>query len=98
MLEFQVPATIPNDTPPRSRGAGVYGYNWWVNGIKPDGQRLWPGALPDVFNGLPFWHLQPFDGVTGDRAVALAQPSEVYVVYLPRGGKVSLDLTAASVN
>jgi CubicO group peptidase (beta-lactamase class C family) len=63
----QVPATVPNDTPPRSRGAGVYGYNWWVNGLKPDGQRLWPGAPPRTYyaNGLhnnvcivvPEWNL-----------------------------------------
>lgn len=63
----QVPAAIPNDTPPRSRGSGVYGFNWWVNGIKPDGQRLWPGAPPRTYyaNGLhnnvcivvPEWHL-----------------------------------------
>ena len=27
---------------------------WWVNGVKPDGQRLWPGAPPRTFyaNGL----------------------------------------------
>jgi len=50
----QVPATIPNDVLPRSRGAGVYGFNWWVNGVKPDGQRLWPGAPPRTYyaNGL----------------------------------------------
>ncbi|GEM_PF-127244 len=50
----QVPSTIPNDVLPRSRGAGVYGFNWWVNGIKPDGQRLWPGARPQTYyaNGL----------------------------------------------
>ena len=50
----QVPSTIPNDVLPRSRGAGVYGFNWWVNGIKPDGQRLWPGAPPRTYyaNGL----------------------------------------------
>ena len=50
----QVPPTIPNDVLPRSRGAGVYGFNWWVNGVKPDGQRLWPGAPPRTFyaNGL----------------------------------------------
>ena len=50
----QVPSTIPNDVLPRSRGAGVYGFNWWVNGIKPDGRRLWPGAPPGTFyaNGL----------------------------------------------
>jgi CubicO group peptidase (beta-lactamase class C family) len=63
----QVPASIPNDSLPRSRGAGVYGFNWWVNGVKPDGQRLWPGAPPRTFyaNGLhnnvciviPEWNL-----------------------------------------
>ncbi|MHB0954974.1 MAG: serine hydrolase domain-containing protein [Pirellulaceae bacterium] len=50
----QVSATIPNDALPRSRGAGVYGYNWWVNGVKPDGKRLWPDAPPGTYyaNGL----------------------------------------------
>jgi len=50
----QVPASVPNDDMPRSCGAGVYGYNWWVNGVKPNGQRLWPGAPPRTFyaNGL----------------------------------------------
>jgi CubicO group peptidase (beta-lactamase class C family) len=50
----QVPATVPNDALPRSRGAGVYGYNWWVNGVKPDGRRLWPDAPPRTYyaNGL----------------------------------------------
>ncbi len=50
----QVPVTVPNDQVARSRGAGVYGFNWWVNGIKPDGRRLWPGASPRTYyaNGL----------------------------------------------
>lgn len=30
-------------------GRGVYGFNWWVNGIKPDGDRLWPGAPLGTF-------------------------------------------------
>ncbi|MBT3383986.1 MAG: serine hydrolase [Prolixibacteraceae bacterium] len=25
-------------------GMGVYGYNWWVNGIQANGARLWPNA------------------------------------------------------
>ncbi len=63
----QVPPTVPNDALPRSRGAGVYGFNWWVNGLKPNGQRLWPGAPPRTYyaNGLhnnvcivvPEWNL-----------------------------------------
>jgi CubicO group peptidase (beta-lactamase class C family) len=50
----QVPATTPNDVLPRSRGAGVYGYNWWVNGVRPDGKLLWPDAPAGAFyaNGL----------------------------------------------
>jgi CubicO group peptidase (beta-lactamase class C family) len=50
----QVPATLPNDDLPRSRGAGIYGYNWWVNGLKPNGQRLWPEAPAGTYyaNGL----------------------------------------------
>lgn len=39
--------------------------------------------------------MQPFDGVTGAEAVALAEPGRVYVLYLPHGGKVSVDLSAA---
>lgn len=48
----QVPPSVPNDALPRSRGAGVYGYNWWVNGIKPNGKRLWPGAPPKTYIAL----------------------------------------------
>jgi hypothetical protein len=33
--------------------------------------------------------------VTGAAAVALAEPGKVYVVYLPRGGDVTVDLSAA---
>jgi len=63
----QVPPTIPNDDLPRSRGSGVYGYNWWVNGTKPDGQLMWPDVPEGAYyaNGLhnnvcivvPAWHL-----------------------------------------
>jgi CubicO group peptidase (beta-lactamase class C family) len=31
-------------------GRGVYGYNWWTNGIKPDGKRKWPGAPPGTYS------------------------------------------------
>ena len=39
-----VPAPIPLETLSGADGRGVYGYNWWVNGIKPNGKRYWPGA------------------------------------------------------
>ena len=46
----QVPASLPHggyraDTD----GRGVYGFNWWVNGLKPDGKRPWPSAPPKTF-------------------------------------------------
>ena len=39
-----VPASIPLEPLSGADGRGVYGYNWWVNGIKPNGKRNWPGA------------------------------------------------------
>ena len=51
--------------------------------------------LYDFFVALPFWRLQPFEGVTGAAAVALAEPGKVYLVCLPQGGKVTVDLSAA---
>jgi len=39
-----VPATMPLEHLSGADGRGVYGFNWWVNGIKPNGKRNWPGA------------------------------------------------------
>ena len=39
-----VPVSLPLELLSGADGRGVYGYNWWVNGIKPDGKRRWPGA------------------------------------------------------
>jgi len=41
----QVPAALPLGHPESGiSGPGMYGFNWWVNGIKPDGNRKWPGV------------------------------------------------------
>jgi CubicO group peptidase (beta-lactamase class C family) len=46
----QVPATTPlGHTESGIDGRGVYGFNWWVNGIQPNGQRLWPQAPAGTF-------------------------------------------------
>ena len=45
----QVPADIPLAPSSGADGRGVYGYNWWVNGIKADGKRKWPGAPAGTF-------------------------------------------------
>jgi len=39
-----VSASTPLEPLSGADGRGVYGYNWWINGIKPNGKRKWPGA------------------------------------------------------
>ena len=51
-------------------------------------------VLHDFFTALPYWRMSPFAGVTGG-TVALAEAGRTYVVYLPRGGATTLDLTGA---
>ena len=46
----QVPASLPLENLSGADGRGVYGYNWWVNDIKHDGKRKWPGAPPGTYS------------------------------------------------
>ena len=39
-----VPASMPLEELSGADGRGMYGYNWWANGIKADGKRKWPDA------------------------------------------------------
>ena len=49
----QVPATLADGFPKSNiSGPGVYGFNWWVNGVRPDGRRKWPGATEGTFAAL----------------------------------------------
>ncbi len=49
----QVPAGLELRGAPID-GRGVYGFNWWVNGITVDGERKWPGAPPGTFAASGF--------------------------------------------
>ena len=43
--KVQVPPSMELGSPLSNiDGVGVYGFNWWVNGIRPNGIRLWPDA------------------------------------------------------
>lgn len=68
--------------------------NHYTFTVKDEGAATQLGALHDFFTALPFWRMEPFPGVTGE-AVALAEPGKNYVIYLPRGGAASLDLSIA---
>lgn len=79
---IQVAADVPHGFPERnSEGPGEYGFNWWVNGIKPDGKRKFPAAPPRTYCGaghnnnycfiIPEWNMVivrlGLDGSAGDR-------------------------------
>jgi len=78
----QVPASLPHGFAERTdEGPGEYGFNWWVNGVRPDGRRKFPGAPPRTFCGaghnnnycfvIPEWNMVivrlGLDGAAGDR-------------------------------
>ena len=46
----QVPPWIPDALPESDRkGAGVYGFHWWVNSRRPDGTPPWPHAPVETY-------------------------------------------------
>jgi CubicO group peptidase (beta-lactamase class C family) len=51
----QVPPSVPAHTG-GANGPGLYGYNWWVNGIKPDASRRWPLAPSDTYAAMGYNH------------------------------------------
>ncbi len=65
---IQVPEHLPLGGPIRHRygktfhmdGRGVYGFNWWVNGVQPDGKRLWPGVPEATFGAIGFKNQRMF--------------------------------------
>jgi len=78
----QVPTNVPHGFAERANnGPGEYGFNWWVNGAKPDGTRKFPGAPPKTYCGaghnnnycfvIPEWNMVivrlGLDGSAGDR-------------------------------
>lgn len=48
--EARVEQATRGQLPPAvAADGGTYGFNWWVNGITPDGVSKWPGAPPGTF-------------------------------------------------
>ena len=49
--KVQAPPTLELGTPlSEIYGMGVYGLNWWVNGVRPNGIRLWPKAPANTYS------------------------------------------------
>jgi hypothetical protein len=68
--------------------------NHYTFTLRDEGAAAQLAALHDFFSALPFSRMQPFPDVSGD-AVAFADPGRIYVVYLPHGGRTTLNLPAS---
>jgi hypothetical protein len=72
------------------------GLGGWINGRGDDAMTMLAGyahAL-DFFTALEWWKLEPHPELAGG-AMCLAEPGVRYVIYLPSGGSVSLDVAGA---
>lgn len=50
------------------------------------------GHMVDFFTSFEWWKTDPHDELVANGAYCLAKPGEIYVVYLPSGGKVTIKL------
>jgi hypothetical protein len=66
--------------------------NHYTFTIRDEGAATQLALLYDFFTALPFWKLEPFEGVSGNAVVALGDPGNAYVAYLPHGGTARMDL------
>jgi hypothetical protein len=66
----------------------------WVNGRGDDKMVMLKGyaRIVDFFTSFDWWKTDPHDELVDNGAFCLAESGSLYVVYLPRGGKVSVKL------
>jgi hypothetical protein len=65
-----------------------------VNGRGDDTMVMLNGYvhMVDFFNSFEWWKTEPRDDMVDGGAYCLAEPGKVYVVYMPRGGRVTMNL------
>ena len=66
----------------------------WVNGRGDDTMIMLEGYahMVQFFTSFEWWKAEPHDELVNNGAFCLAEAGRVYVVYLPRGGDVSVKL------
>jgi len=66
----------------------------WLNGRGDDTQTMFVGYahMVDFFTGFAWWKTEPHDELVGNGNYCLAKPGEIYAVYLPHAGKVTVRL------
>jgi len=70
----------------------------WMNGRGDDTMTMLIGYshMVDFFTALPWWNLEPRDDLVSAGNYCLATVGKTYVVYLPKGGGVSVRLPTIS--
>jgi hypothetical protein len=66
----------------------------WVNGRGDDTQTMFLGYghIVDFFTSFEWWKTNPRDDLVDNGNYCLAEPGRLYAIYLPRGGKVKVQL------
>jgi hypothetical protein len=66
----------------------------WINGRGDDSMVMLKGYehMIDFFTSYEWWKTEPHDELVNHGAYCLAKPGEIYAVYLPKGGDVSIKL------
>jgi len=66
----------------------------WINGRGDDTQSMLKGyqRMVDFFTSFEWWKTEPHDELVDGGAFCLAKPGEIYAVYLPKEGKVTIKL------
>lgn len=72
----------------------------WMNGRGDNTMTMLQGYahLVDFFTSFEWWKTEPHDELVNSGNYCLAEPGKVYAIYLPRGGKATVHLPAATFN
>lgn len=70
----------------------------WMNGRGDDTMTMLQGYayMVDFFTSFEWWKANPHDELVDGGNECLAEPGELYAVYLPHGGKVDVHLSAGT--
>jgi len=70
----------------------------WINGRGDDSMVMLNGYahMVDFFTSFEWWKTEPHDELVNNGAYCLAKPGNIYAVYLPKGGTVSIKLEPGS--
>jgi hypothetical protein len=67
----------------------------WMNGRGDDSQTMFLGYghIVEFFTSFDWWKASPHDDLVNSGNYCLADPGNLYAVYLPHGGKLTLQLS-----